>query len=181
MASIPASLLVSPLASSSPLPSPPAPAAAQTDPDGYPTLEWLDKWMPKRDNGPSLSPELRLQREVQATWLPDFDAGPSKDLRSPPLTRSGDPDTEDDEDDAEDDAASTSSWDSEREAVEAQLQWEESVRQLQALVNLVAVPWISRYFGRKWAYFMFERYLGIGLGWRFWIGPLASYVPKAWR
>jgi len=51
-----------------------------------------------------------------------------------------------------DDASSTSSWDSAREAHEAQLQWDESVRQLQALLNLVAVPWVSRYFGRKWAY-----------------------------
>ena len=50
------------------------------------------------------------------------------------------------------DASSTSSWDSAREAHEAQLQWDESVRQLQALLNLVAVPWVSRYFGRKWAY-----------------------------
>ncbi|GAA5863425.1 hypothetical protein JCM1840_007522 [Sporobolomyces johnsonii] len=76
---------------------------------------------------------------------------------------------------------STSSWDSEREALEAQLQWEDSVRQLQALVNLVVVPWVSRYFGRKWAYWLFERYLDIGLGKRFWLGPLARYAPKAWR
>ncbi|GAA5918247.1 hypothetical protein JCM1841_005331 [Sporobolomyces salmonicolor] len=76
---------------------------------------------------------------------------------------------------------SISSWDSEREALEAQLQWEESVRQLQALVNLVVVPWVSRYFGRKWAYWLFERYLDIGLGRRFWLGPLARYAPKTWR
>ena len=36
---------------------------------------------------------------------------------------------------------------------EAQLQFEESVRQLQSLVNLVIVPWVSRYFGRKWSYY----------------------------
>ena len=36
---------------------------------------------------------------------------------------------------------------------EAQLQFEESVRQLQSLVNLVVVPWVSRYFGRKWSYY----------------------------
>ncbi|GAA5960290.1 hypothetical protein JCM21900_000937 [Sporobolomyces salmonicolor] len=76
---------------------------------------------------------------------------------------------------------SISSWDSEREALEAQLQWEESVRQLQALVNLVVVPWVSRYFGRKWAYWLFERYLEIGLGKRFWLGPLARYAPQTWR
>ncbi|BGP37207.1 hypothetical protein JCM10449v2_001112 [Rhodotorula kratochvilovae] len=170
------------LASSSPAPSPPA--GAHTDADGYPTQEWLDKWLPKRDaDAPRLSPEQRLQRQVQATWLPDFEDGPSRGLRSPPPPGSGEPDTDDDEeaDEDGDDAASASSWDSEQEALEAQLQWEESVRQLQALVNLVAVPWISRYFGRKWAYFMFERYLGLGLGWTFWTGPLAKYVPQAWR
>ncbi|GAA5852671.1 hypothetical protein JCM9279_004948 [Rhodotorula babjevae] len=79
------------------------------------------------------------------------------------------------------DALSTSSWDSEREAHEAQLQWDDSVRQLQALLNLVAVPWVSRYFGRKWAYSLFERYLDVGLGKRFWLGPLAQYAPVAWQ
>ncbi|GAA5910937.1 hypothetical protein JCM6882_001936 [Rhodosporidiobolus microsporus] len=82
---------------------------------------------------------------------------------------------------------STASWDSDSEAdtedyeLEAQLQWEESLRQLNALVNLVAVPWLSRYFGRKWAYYLFERYLNIGLGKRFWLGPLSIYAPAAWR
>lgn len=36
---------------------------------------------------------------------------------------------------------------------DAQLQFEESIRQLQSLVNLVVVPWVSRYFGRKWSYY----------------------------
>lgn len=39
------------------------------------------------------------------------------------------------------------------EAREAQLQFEESLRQLQSLVNLVIVPWVSRYFGRKYSYY----------------------------
>ncbi|BGP13269.1 hypothetical protein JCM10213_004961 [Rhodosporidiobolus nylandii] len=83
-----------------------------------------------------------------------------------------------------DSAASSSSqdsWDSDAAELEAQLQWEESLRQLNALVNLVAVPWISRYFGRKWAYSLFERYLNVGLGKRFWLGPLAIYAPAGWR
>ncbi|GAA5850858.1 hypothetical protein JCM8547_009110 [Rhodosporidiobolus lusitaniae] len=78
-------------------------------------------------------------------------------------------------------SSSTSSWDSEAAEREAQLQWEESLRQLNALVNLVAVPWISRYFGRKWAYWLFERYLDIGIGKRFFLGPLSTYAPAAWR
>ncbi|KPV77050.1 uncharacterized protein RHOBADRAFT_42263 [Rhodotorula graminis WP1] len=91
------------------------------------------------------------------------------------------PEADSDSDDASSTTSSSSSWDFEREAHEAQLQWDESVRQLQALVNLVAVPWVSRYFGRKWAYSLFERYLDIGLGKRFWLGPLAQYAPVAWR
>ncbi|GAA5996900.1 Mim2p [Rhodotorula paludigena] len=79
------------------------------------------------------------------------------------------------------DSSSTDSWDSELEAREAQLQWDESVRQLHALVNLVAVPWIARYFGRKWAYWLFERYLHVGLGKHFFLGSFARYAPQTWR
>lgn len=60
--------------------------------------------------------------------------------------------SDDDEADETSSSWSSSSWDSELAAREAQLQWDESMRQLQALLNLVAIPWISRYFGRKWAY-----------------------------
>lgn len=67
-------------------------------------------------------------------------------------TASSSPSGPADSDDSDSDAYSDSSWNTEQEELEAQLQWEESVRQLQALVNLVAVPWVSRYFGRKWAY-----------------------------
>jgi hypothetical protein len=49
-------------------------------------------------------------------------------------------------------SSSLDSWDSEAAEREAQLQWEESLRQLNALANLVVVPYVSRYFGRKWAY-----------------------------
>lgn len=53
-------------------------------------------------------------------------------------------------------SSSTDSYDSELELEadrEAQLQFEESLKQLQSLVNLVLVPWVSRYFGRKWSYY----------------------------
>jgi hypothetical protein len=51
-------------------------------------------------------------------------------------------------------SASSESYDSDDDEIdEAQLQFEESLRQLQSLVNLVLVPWVSRYFGRKWSYY----------------------------
>ncbi|GAA5863255.1 hypothetical protein JCM5353_008121 [Sporobolomyces roseus] len=66
---------------------------------------------------------------------------------------------------------------------DAQLQFEESIRQLQSLVNLVVVPWVSRYFGRKWSYYLFERYLKVGLGKKFFVGVRAAdwLVGKGWR
>ncbi|GAA6009819.1 hypothetical protein JCM11491_000827 [Sporobolomyces phaffii] len=75
------------------------------------------------------------------------------------------------------------SYDSAAEADEAQRQFDESVRQLQSLVNLVVVPWVSRYFGRKWSYYLFERYLEVGLGKRFFVGKSAAkwLVEKGWR
>ncbi|GAA6000803.1 hypothetical protein JCM10207_004667 [Rhodosporidiobolus poonsookiae] len=79
-------------------------------------------------------------------------------------------------------SSDASSWDSDYEAeLEAQRQWEESLRQLNALVSLVVVPYVSRYFGRKWSYWLFERYLNVGLGKRFWLGPLSTYAPTSWR
>ncbi|TNY23953.1 hypothetical protein DMC30DRAFT_413655 [Rhodotorula diobovata] len=154
------------------------------------------------------SKEQDLQRQHATAWptpdeirqgrparSPSLDSTPSTDPRYPTLeelrqsvARDGGAPKDEDEDEDEDEgdtdswaSGSESSWDSEREAFEAQLQWDESMRQLQALVNLVAVPWISRYFGRKWAYSLFERYLDIGLGKRFWLGPLARYAPQTWR
>ncbi|GAA5969366.1 hypothetical protein JCM3765_001284 [Sporobolomyces pararoseus] len=80
-------------------------------------------------------------------------------------------------------SSSIDSYDSEAEAREAQLQFEESLRQLQSLVNLVVVPWVSRYFGRKWSYYLFERYLKVGLGKQFWFGRTMAnwFVEKGWR
>ncbi|GAA5981954.1 hypothetical protein JCM5350_006578 [Sporobolomyces pararoseus] len=80
-------------------------------------------------------------------------------------------------------SSSLESYDSEAEAREAQLQFEESLRQLQSLVNLVVVPWVSRYFGRKWSYYLFERYLKVGLGKQFWVGRTVSnwLIEKGWR
>ncbi|GEM09360.1 hypothetical protein Rt10032_c07g3377 [Rhodotorula toruloides] len=150
--------------SSAPPPLPP------TSSDGYISPDWVvpPAWP---NEGCSTSPRskrsrMASQRRTSLSTLSTASSGPSEPA---------------DSDDSDSDGYSDSSWNTEQEELEAQLQWEESVRQLQALVNLVAVPWVSRYFGRKWAYWLFERYLNIGLGKRFWLGPLSAYAPQAWR
>ncbi|POY73515.1 hypothetical protein BMF94_3452 [Rhodotorula taiwanensis] len=135
--------------------------------DGYLSPTWVEPpsgWPPHQANGTSLFQKPPRSRRRQ---------------RSSSVSGS---DTESAASDLETSSTwSSSSWDSELAAREAQLQWDESMRQLQALLNLVAVPWIARYFGRKWAYSLFERYLQTGLGKRFFLGPLAAYAPRAWR
>ncbi|KAK4049754.1 hypothetical protein OIO90_005335 [Microbotryomycetes sp. JL221] len=49
-------------------------------------------------------------------------------------------------------SSSESSWDSLRQAEEDQLQWEESIRQLQLLINVVLIPFAAKWAGRQWAY-----------------------------
>lgn len=48
--------------------------------------------------------------------------------------------------------SSLSSWTSSRQAQEDQLQWEESLRQLQLIWSAVALPYAAKWMGRKWAY-----------------------------
>lgn len=180
--------------------------------DGYLPPDWI---VPPSDWPPSqakASKRPRSRRRIQRSPSASTSNRAANDDEVPdPRLSSGEEDDNDDDEEEEEDADETSSswssssWDSELAAREAQLQWDESMRQLQALLNLVAVPWISRYFGRKWAYScksrrarcrlpadqcenadesspaVFDRYLQVGLGKRFWLEPLAVYAPKAWR
>ncbi|KAM0792973.1 hypothetical protein ACM66B_002728 [Microbotryomycetes sp. NB124-2] len=72
-------------------------------------------------------------------------------------------------------SSSESSWDSVRQAQEDQLQWEESIRQLQLLINVVLVPFAAKWAGRKWAYWVFGRWQMFGFSAQFWLGPLADW------
>ncbi|GAA5886174.1 hypothetical protein JCM5296_003508 [Sporobolomyces johnsonii] len=152
------------MANSNPTPSSSSSPSAPVQPDGYLSPAWTAP--------PSAWP-TSYPSSMSHSTVPSRPHPQRQRRRSSSAASSSTSSSRSDE--------SSSSWDSEREALEAQLQWEDSVRQLQALVNLVVVPWVSRYFGRKWAYWLFERYLDIGLGKRFWLGPLARYAPKAWR
>ncbi|KAM0752876.1 hypothetical protein T439DRAFT_323485 [Meredithblackwellia eburnea MCA 4105] len=75
---------------------------------------------------------------------------------------------------------STNSWDSDYVAQQNQLQWEESMRQLQLLFSVVVLPYAAKWAGRKWAYWAYERYLNVGLGKRFWLGPVAVWIKLPW-
>ncbi|GAA5873342.1 hypothetical protein JCM3774_005948 [Rhodotorula dairenensis] len=148
--------------------------------DGYLPPDWTvppSDWPPSQAKA-SKRPRSRRRIERSPSVSASDRAG-GEDYGSDPRMSSDD--EEDDDADETSSSWSSSSWDSELAAREAQLQWDESMRQLQALLNLVAVPWIARYFGRKWAYSLFDRYLHVGLGKRFWLGPLAVYAPRAWR
>lgn len=49
-------------------------------------------------------------------------------------------------------SGSSSSEDSYDSVLEDQLQWEESMRQLQLIFSIVALPYFAKWAGRKWAY-----------------------------
>lgn len=42
---------------------------------------------------------------------------------------------------------------------DAQAEWERSLEQLQLLLTMMIVPWIGKYFGRKFAYWSWSRYM----------------------
>ena len=48
--------------------------------------------------------------------------------------------------------SSLDSWHSQRQRDDDQQQWDESVRQLQLIFNVVALPYAAKWLGRRWAY-----------------------------
>ncbi|KAG6045806.1 hypothetical protein E4U39_001953 [Claviceps sp. Clav50 group G5] len=42
---------------------------------------------------------------------------------------------------------------------DAQAEWERSLEQLQLLLTMLIVPWMGKYFGRKFAYWSWSRYM----------------------
>ena len=52
---------------------------------------------------------------------------------------------------------------------DAQAEWERSLEQLQLLLTMLIVPWMGKYFGRKFAYWSWARYMewahGIEVRW----------------
>ncbi|ODN79610.1 hypothetical protein L202_03553 [Cryptococcus amylolentus CBS 6039] len=45
-----------------------------------------------------------------------------------------------------------------------QEEWEESLRQFEVVVSIVVIPYFGKWFGRKWAFWAYERYQTIGIG-----------------
>ncbi|KAJ6440436.1 cell pattern formation-associated protein stuA [Purpureocillium lavendulum] len=42
---------------------------------------------------------------------------------------------------------------------EAQAEWERSLEQLQLILTMMIVPWMGKYFGRKFAFWSWARYM----------------------
>lgn len=74
-------------------------------------------------------------------------------------TTSLSPPTSDDEDEDDDETVTVDSEEAERLA---QLEWDESVRQLQLLLDVVLLPFLGKWAGRKWAYW--SAFLSSGCG-----------------
>ncbi|KAI0148800.1 hypothetical protein GGR57DRAFT_229834 [Xylariaceae sp. FL1272] len=55
-------------------------------------------------------------------------------------------------------SSSTESYESDDE-YDAQKEWEQSLEQLQLLLTMIIVPFAGKYFGRKFAYWSWARYM----------------------
>ncbi|KAI0171305.1 hypothetical protein LQW54_003411 [Pestalotiopsis sp. IQ-011] len=56
-------------------------------------------------------------------------------------------------------STTTDSFSSEDEDYDAQREWERSLEQLQLLLTMILVPFAGKYFGRKFAYWSWARYM----------------------
>ncbi|KAI5922692.1 hypothetical protein F4810DRAFT_247833 [Camillea tinctor] len=72
--------------------------------------------------------------------IPDVPASDNDDIDSLPST-------------------STESFTSEDDDYDAQREWEQSLEQLQLLLTMILVPFAGKYFGRKFAYWSWARYM----------------------
>ncbi|KAI1809541.1 hypothetical protein GGS20DRAFT_571511 [Poronia punctata] len=72
--------------------------------------------------------------------LPDFSVSDNDDVDSLPST-------------------STESFDSDEDDYDAQREWEQSLEQLQLLLTMILIPFAGKYFGRKFAYWSWARYM----------------------
>ncbi|KAE8189572.1 hypothetical protein CF336_g5677 [Tilletia laevis] len=59
-------------------------------------------------------------------------------------------------------SASASSYDSEEEARIAQEEWDDGIHQLQLALQLIFLPYLGKYLGRRYAYTIWNRYLRYG-------------------
>ncbi|KAF5385456.1 hypothetical protein D9757_005377 [Collybiopsis confluens] len=54
--------------------------------------------------------------------------------------------------------------DDEHEYYLAQKEWEESLHQLHQIFSIVLLPYLGKWLGRRWSYWVYTRYLRLGLG-----------------
>ncbi|KAH8922254.1 hypothetical protein BT69DRAFT_1351048 [Atractiella rhizophila] len=58
--------------------------------------------------------------------------------------------------------------------VEREKEWEENVRQLQLLVNVVLLPFLGKLAGRKCSHFFYNRWARLGWSWELLFGTWAK-------
>lgn len=91
------------------------------------------------------------KRSSQPTHRINNDAGSS--IRSVSSTSAASASTPSDLDDDDDSSSDLSSdYDSDYEDALVREEWEESLRQMQALVSLVLLPFFGKWWGRRWSY-----------------------------
>jgi len=56
-------------------------------------------------------------------------------------------------------------------------EWEENLRHLHLIVSIVVLPYIGKWLGRKWSFWLYARHLKMGWSLDFFLGPLA----KSWQ
>ncbi|KAG9314273.1 hypothetical protein JVU11DRAFT_5061 [Chiua virens] len=65
----------------------------------------------------------------------------------------------------------TASYDTDDEEYRlAQKEWQESLQELQELALVLVLPWLGKFLGRKTSYWLYDRYLHLGLGMSFFLG-----------
>jgi len=67
-------------------------------------------------------------------------------------------------------SSSEASYGSDEDFRLAQMEWVESIEQLQQLVSVVLLPFFGKWLGRRWSQWAFARYLRLGLGKSFFLG-----------
>ncbi len=91
-------------------------------------------------------------QNAQSPWnFPQGDAGAGDQGRWQPPSAADRLDEDIEEHDRQSNS-SYSSWDTEAEEARLKMEWDENVRQLQTIVHILLIPYIGKYFGRKWSY-----------------------------
>ena len=91
---------------------------------------------------------------AQSTWADQGSSSQDRARRREADSQSIDEDHRDDLSDSD-----LSSWDSEDHERRLQQEWDENVRQLQTIIQIMLLPFFGKWLGRKWSYWGRSRFL----------------------